>query len=187
MRICAFLLLSHTACLFAQATDEQPPPVLTVCDALKDIQRYDGKVVIIVARLSSTMEGQWLDAECGFKVKNGGQEFSTSITTSSVRSDLDPVPQKPSGFQWDEPLLRRKLLEIMGTTKLRAVENTDYADRWMAVYGRLITHLPYRIHFVDQRSGKEGELWTRGGFGHLGASPAMLIPPADGFFTLQAR
>jgi hypothetical protein len=53
------------------AADNQPP-VLTVCEALIDPDRYDGKSVIIVGRASGSFEGSWLAEDCGHKVVNSG-------------------------------------------------------------------------------------------------------------------
>jgi hypothetical protein len=61
------LLFASGVC--AHAFDDAPP-VITVCEALTDLQRYQGKDVIILGKYVHTMEGNWLVAECGFKVKN---------------------------------------------------------------------------------------------------------------------
>ena len=45
---------------------EEPVPVLTVCEALKDIEKYDGKTIIVFGRFASSMEGGWLSAGMRF-------------------------------------------------------------------------------------------------------------------------
>jgi hypothetical protein len=164
------LLVATGVCTHAL---DDAPPVITVCEALTDLQRYQGKDVIILGKFIHTMEGNWLVAECGFKVKNGGREFGTSISTGYT-PDFDPRPKKPQGFRWDEPLLQQKLRQMTNTTK---------TDQWMAVFGRLETRLPRKLHIVAL-SGKERDAYTNG-FGHLSESPAQLIPARDGSFELK--
>ena len=181
MRLIVILLVVGCGC--APAFDD-PLPVLTVCEVMKDLQRFDGKAVIVVGRYSHTDEGSWLDAECGFQVENGGRQFSTtSISTTYVASDFDPPPQKPAGFRWDEPLLTRKLRDVAKTTKLQVVRKINYTDQWMAVLGRLETRLPRKLH-VQPLRGNEGDVYTTG-FGHLSTSPAQLVPAVGGFLVLS--
>lgn len=184
MRVIFFLVLVF-APRFCASAFRDAPPVITVCEALADMQRYEGKAVIVVGRHSHTDEGAWLDAECGFTVKNGGTEFpSPSISVSYAASDFDPPPGKPLGFRWDKPLLLRTLQQITNTTKLRVMREINYTDQWMAVFGRLETHLPRKRHIIDG-FGREGDVYTRG-FGHLAGSPAQLISPDNGFVVLKA-
>ena len=97
---------------FVASAADGPAPVLTVCEALKDIGRYDGKAVIVVGRLTSTEEGGWLNAECGFKVVSAGRDFETSISVTYVRGQVPPPPALPLDFKWDERVLRQKLAEV---------------------------------------------------------------------------
>jgi hypothetical protein len=39
--------------------------VLTVCEALNDLSRYNGKTVVLVGKFASTSEGAWLSEDCG--------------------------------------------------------------------------------------------------------------------------
>lgn len=154
-------------------------PVVTVCEALTDLQRYEGKTIVVLGRFTSTDEGSWLDAECGFKVQNAKWEFPTSISTSYAVDEFAPAPIKPSGFRWDEPLLRQKLEQLKQTTRLREVRSINYADQWVAFLGRLETQLPRKIRVSAERIG-----YTPG-FGHLSAAPAQLIPAKNGFLVLK--
>src|SRR5579872_2811612 len=118
----AAVLLSAVGAL----TQERPAtrsdvPVVTVCEVLTDLQRYDGKLIVVVGRFSYTDEGSLLDVECGFRVKNAKWEFPTSISTSYMADEFAPPPVKPPGFRWDEPLLRQKLEQLKRTTALREV------------------------------------------------------------------
>lgn len=84
---------------------DDAPPVITVCEALTDLQRYQGKDAIIVGKSVQTMEGHWLGAECGFKVKNGGREFETSISigySADFESRLKS-PRTSDGIWWGHP------------------------------------------------------------------------------------
>lgn len=45
-------------------------PVLTVCEALNGLDKYDGGIVIVVGREGYTDEGSWL-----------GQEYGGVVTT----------------------------------------------------------------------------------------------------------
>lgn len=156
MRAGATLGFLLAAGLSSGATDE-PVPVLTVCEALKDTARYDGKTVVVVGRLDSTSEGGWLNAECGFTVRNGGRDFRPSISVTYVVGQVAPPPPLPLGFKWDRGLLREKISEVKRSTKLQYK-----GERWEAVFGRLETRLPANM----------------AGFGHLNGAPAQLIWPA---------
>ena len=129
-------------------------PVLTVCEALTDLPRFDGKSVIIVGRMASTDEGSWISETCGKKIVWEKNEFDPMISTSYFRDRVAPPPEKPVGFAWDERALKQKLEQVKMTTKLRG----SY-DRWVAVFGRLETKQP--------------------GYGHLGAAPGQLISRQD--------
>ena len=154
-------------------------PIVTVCEALTELQRYDGKTIVVIGRFSHTDEGSWLDAECGFRVQNAKWEFPTVISTSYTASEFAPAPIKPPDFRWDEPLLRQKLEQLKRTTTLREVRSINYTDRWMAFFGRLETQLPRKIRVSAKTLGYTS------GFGHQSLAPAQLIPARDGFLVLK--
>src|ERR1019366_6710591 len=77
-------------------------PVLTVCEALSDLERYTGKSVIVVGRTTSTDEGSWLDESCGLKVVRGDREFEAVISTTYIVSESAAPPTLPNGFRWDK-------------------------------------------------------------------------------------
>ena len=156
------------------ATAEDAPPVLTVCEALSDLSKYDGKQVIVVGRLASTFEGAWLDEDCGLKVENGGREFHADISLAYVESWFAPPPSLPNGFKWDENLLKQKLGQVRRTTKLRGYKS-------YACFGRLETRLPRTLDMG------QGRTITLNGYGHLGGSPAQLVGPREGFRALKAK
>lgn len=155
------------------ARSAEEPPILTVCEALKDPGRYDGKTVIIVGRAVGTSEGTWLREDCGLTITNADHEFEPMISTASLVSREEPPPQLPRHFHWNRPLVRQKLDEVKRTTHL-----SDPNDTWVAAFGRLETKLPWHLKFGD----RDGLVF---GFGHLGAAPAQLIGPHHGYITLQ--
>jgi hypothetical protein len=75
-------VLLFTAMHTIVSASDVMPPVLTVCEVLSDLQRYQGKLVVVVGRSGATSEGSWLDQECGFKVVRNGREFPGSISTA---------------------------------------------------------------------------------------------------------
>jgi hypothetical protein len=176
VRLISFsVLLFAAAGIFALAS-ENAPPVLTVCEVLSDLQRYDGQSVVVVGRSSFTEEGSWLDEECGLKVVNDGREFPASISTAYAASEFAAPPPKPSGFRWNKRILQQKLETVQRTTHLRVLKDINYSDQWLCVFGRLETRLPRQVSFG----------YTNG-FGHLSAAPAQLISPKDGFLRLRAK
>lgn len=159
--------------------DSAEIPVLTVCEALSDADKYEGKSVIIVGLLASTDEGVWLTEDCGLKVRRGDREFSAQISTTYVDGDFAPPPRFPEGFKWSKRLLRQKLTQIKQTTELHTYQDRRYNQRWYALFGRLETRLPREIP-----TGTNTKAYTNG-FGHLSGSPAQLVSPYDGSLRLK--
>jgi len=123
----SFVLVLAALPVLAPAAGEAPP-VLTVCELLSDLQRYEGQSVIAVGRSSSTEEGGWLDEECGLKIVKGGREFPASISPAYVASEFSAPPQKPHGFKWDTRLLQQKLEQVKRTTRLRVLKDIHSID-----------------------------------------------------------
>jgi len=153
-------------------------PVLTVCEVLSNLERYEGGTVIVVGRSTGTLEGSWLDEDCGMKVVRAGREFRATISIAYSTGDFAPPPELPKGFQWDKNILQQKLSQVKRTTKLRTHKHED-SDEWLAVFGRLETGLPRKVNIGNGRHGYTS------GFGHLSGSPAQLIFPADGSVRLK--
>jgi hypothetical protein len=148
----------------------QPIPVVTVCEVLNDLGRYNGKSIIVIGKESGTMEGSWLTADCEKKLVTDGFTWDDSISLSYVRGTVEPLPPLPDRFKWNTKLVTVKLQEIQRTTKLRPRPEND---RWFAIFGRLETRLPPQT-FRDPKGILEGY-----GFGHLNSSPAQVISPQD--------
>ncbi len=149
----------------------EPIPVVTVCEVLADLGRFNGKSIIVIGKQSGTMEGSWLMADCEKELVTDGFTWDDSISLSYVRGGGDPPPRLPAGFEWNTKLVdaKRKQARRTGRPKLPP----DYNYTWRAFFGRLETRLPLQT----VRWGN-GEL--RGyGFGHLNTSPAQPIWPED--------
>ncbi|HEY4364856.1 MAG TPA: hypothetical protein VGN17_28085 [Bryobacteraceae bacterium] len=150
-------------------------PVLTLCEALSNLSKFDGKQVIVVGRLSSTFEGAWLAEDCGLKIVNADREFPPVISLAYAVGEVAPPPSLPDGFKWDKALLRQKLDLVRRTTRLRRRDH----DHWYAVAGRLETHLPQDIKLGN------GRIAQFTGFGHLNGSPAQMIASSGGSIKLR--
>jgi hypothetical protein len=140
-------------------------PVLSVCEVLDNRLAYNGKPVIVVGRMIRTMEGEWLDQECGKNLVIDGYGWGYSISLSYWLNTVKPPLPMPAGFQWDTGLLSSKLKEVQRTTTLRLDFSLRYPEEWAAVFGRFDTLKKFPHH---------------NGFGHLGGAPAQLVGPQDG-------
>lgn len=174
-----FLILFAFPIADARSAASANIPVLTVCEALSDADKYEGKSVIIVGRTASTDEGVWLTEDCGLKVVRGDREFGAQISTVYSESDFAPPPRLPDGFKWDKRLLHQKLTQIKQTTELHTYKDRKYNEHWYAMFGRLETRLPRRLS-----RGNNIKAYTNG-FGHLSESPAQLVSPGNGSLRLK--
>ena len=156
-------------------------PVVTVCEALHDLARYNGKSIVVVGRFGSTGEGSWLSEDCERKIITDGYTWANAISTTYSRSEAQPPPGLPKGFKWNEELLTRKLMDVQKTTKLQVFKEYKYSDRWFAIFGRFETRLPLQVAV-----GGSGKLMGYG-FGHLNTAPAQLISGDAGFHELKAK
>jgi hypothetical protein len=149
-------------------------PVLSVCEVLDNRLEYNGKTVIVVGKVVRTMEGEWLDQECGHELLIDGYGWAYSISLSYLGSSAKAPPSKPAGFQWNSSLLLRKLEEVQKTTKLSPAMQPLYSEEWAAVFGRFDTleKLPISAGYPKRPSG----------FGQLGGAPAQLVWPHNGIY-----
>ena len=151
-------------------------PVLTVCEALRDLKAYRDKDVVIVARSVYTFEGTFLNEDCAEdgKIVLQGHRWPSEI----YRGGDGRPPTNKSEYKFDEDLLRRKLLQVKRTTSLTSDEKlrrdkNPFADYWTAVVGRLVSPpvlIPHRPPSVSQSKNRPGN-----GFGPNGAVPAAVI------------
>ena len=157
------------ACGQAAAVSNGGVPVVTVCEALQDLSRYNGMVVIVVGRSGGTNEGSWLSEDCERKIVTEGYTWANIISTAYGRSEVKPPPILPADFRWDEALLATKLKEIQQITQLRIQKNHRYDDRWVAIFGRFEARLLLQVLVAGT-----GTLMGYG-FGHGNQAPAQLI------------
>ncbi len=156
-------------------TNDPPSDFATVCEVLANRGAYDGKVVALVGRWSSTDEGFWLASDCENSVKTGDYVWSSIIF-------LAYDPSSPSIFsngpKLDYVAANRRIAEI----PLRSKSPADKRE-WAVVYGRIETKED--LPTVVTRDGKSAQ---PAGYGHLNAAPAqifyrekdLVILPRDG-------
>jgi len=150
-------------------------PTLTVCQALREHNRYAGQTVIIVGRAVDSPEGSWIDEGCGLRLTLEDRTFRAAISTSYDVSEFAPPPVLPKGFKWDRRALERALAEVQTTTRLQA------KAYWCGVYGRLEVD---PIRHIDLGNGR---VVTTAGYGHEGAAAAQLVGPAAGVLRLKGK
>jgi hypothetical protein len=151
-------------------------PVLTVCEALRNLKTYNGKDVVLVGRAAWTFEGTFLSEECepDRHIMVQGNRWLSVIY---LASDGQPLG-RPIGFQFDEEPVRRKLLEVQRTTRLTSEpkptsKSNQFADRWMAVLGRLVS--PPALIPGQPVKNSQSKNTPGNGFGANGSVPAKVI------------
>jgi hypothetical protein len=154
----------------AAAVSSSKPPLLTVCQALNRLKHYNGKSVVLVGKLVTTMEGAWLVEDCQHKLRTADYMWDSIVSLTYVPAEEKPPPAIGNSFRWDEGSCQTKLQQIQRTTKLGEHE------KWVAAFGRFETRVPLRV------IGRRG--W---GFGHLNAAPAQLIASDDAFHELKPK
>jgi len=145
----------------------EPPLVpVTVCEIMKDLPSYDGKVVAVVGRFSSRQAGRWLgELNCGAKLRVSGQEWPNAFW---VTYDPEKAPKPPAVLAVDSLLLARKLQEVKATTTLGKFRfGSGDLDNWAVVYGRVET----RKDLTASAAGEE----RKNGYGYGQSSPAQLV------------
>lgn len=167
--------LTCVAPFFGQAPAASTP-VLTVCEALRDLNLYNGKNVVIVGRSAWTFEGTFLSEDCepDGRTMVQGERWLSGIYISGE----DQQSARQGIFKFDEELLRQKLAVVQRTTHLISeqksiAKNNPFADRWMAILGRLVsraTLMPHRPPNSSQTKDVSGN-----GFGANGSVPAKLV------------
>lgn len=155
-------------------------PVLTVCEALKDLPRYNGKEIVVVGRSIFTFEGGFLSEHCepDWRVEIQGNRWLSMIYLSVG----DSSSEQGAVFEFDEGLLSGKLIELKKSTRLETATG-PLADRWIAVFGHLIspeTLVPHRPPKGPKTRNIPGN-----GFGANGSVPAKLVGRASRDLTAK--
>jgi hypothetical protein len=122
------------AAVAAHAEDGSITPV-RVCDVLRDVGAYEGKVVAIVGRYSFRSNGRFLSEEsCEEAQASDGHRPQVL----HIAFDGKLAPKTPDRLQIDSGLVQRLLKTIQKQTSLAKFRfgTPDY-DRWAVVYGRV--------------------------------------------------
>jgi hypothetical protein len=168
MILVTLFLAAQLAHRFAPTPAERSPVrVLNVCQLLQVLPEVQGQVVVVVGWSSDTSEGSWLGAECANRLVTDGFTWPNEVATSFGEAEFAPAPALPRGFRWPEPAISRSLLGLSRGPSSRA------SGKWLAIYGRLETHVPLQVGMCG--GGPCGL-----GFGHGSAAPALIIFPEGG-------
>jgi len=110
-------------------------PVVRVCEILRDLPSYHGKVVAVVGRFSYREEGRFLSEATCASAKSEGTPDRTALV---VVYDSKSAPKPPHDLYFDRDLIDKELELIRRQTSLASFRfgSQDY-DRWAVVYGRI--------------------------------------------------
>src|SRR5690349_6033342 len=158
----ALLAACWTFARGANAQESRAVPVLTVCEALRNLNVYSGKTVVIVARSGWTFEGTFMDERCepDGRIVIRGHRWLSMI---EVYSTCDDVVQAME-FPVDQNSLWTKLAQVSGYT-----ERTD--EHWVAVYGRIESPIRLKQHLPK---GWNARSYAGNGYGANGTVPARI-------------
>ena len=177
-----------------RAQESAAPQVLTVCEALRGIDLYRGKVVVIVGRSNYTFEGPFMHEKCDpdDRILIQGHRWLSAI---AVGAEKPAVPDQ--AFPVGEDILREKLRQLsdyhsdaQGSMVKEEVRTIAFAS-WVAVYGTLESPAKLKPHMPPNKSNSRN---TPGnGYGANGSVPAMILvirskdvpPSSDGFRTID--
>ena len=116
---------------------DAPPPVVRVCEILRDLPSYDGKVVAAVGRFSYRAEGRFLSEKTCDSVKSASHP-EPGPAAILVLYDSKSAPKPPHDLSIDRSLVYKELELIRRQTSLASFRfgSREY-DRWAVVYGRI--------------------------------------------------
>jgi hypothetical protein len=140
---------------------------VTVCEALANPLKYDGKMILLEGEIHGTDEGGWLTATaCPTQFMTGGHVWPNFVF---LQDPTDKHNLHKVDFEYDFGAEKHFLSE---SDKLEK-KNPGRKLRW--VYeGLFETRTDWDSALVTDRSG--GKRYV--GFGHLGEAPAQLIVKA---------
>jgi hypothetical protein len=171
-------------CVLTTVALAQEPPiprVLTVCEALHDLDSYRGKAAVIVGRSNGTFEGSFLHAKCGTDehVLLQGHRWLSMIALAGAEKPTDINET----FPIDEEILREKLsqleeyqgperTEAQGSIARKRV-SVSSSGQWVAVYGTLDSPAKLRPHVPPSVSNSRNR--PGNGYGANGSVPARIV------------
>jgi hypothetical protein len=171
-----FLSLLCVPATLAQETTI--PKVLTVCEALRDLNLYTGKVVVIVGHSGFTFDGTFMHEKCDpdDRILIQGHRWLSMIAVGAEK----PAEQNKT-FPVDEGILREKLSQL--NEYLSDAQESKPNDRgttitmsmsaWVAVYGTLQS--PTRLKPHKPPSASNSHNTPGNGYGANGSVPAMIL------------
>ena len=114
---------------------DAPLPVVRVCEILRDLPSYHGKVVAVVGRFSYREAGRFLSEKTCGSAKSESHPDSAAIR---VLYDSKSAPKLPAVLSLDRSLVDKELELIRRETSLASFRfGSQYYDRWAVVYGRI--------------------------------------------------
>jgi hypothetical protein len=171
-----FLALFCLPITHARAQEPAAPPVLTVCEALHDINLYRDKAVVIVGRSGDTFEGRFLHEKCDLddRILIQGHRWLSMIALGAEKQE-----GTNQAFPVAEDILREKLSQLIdyhsdgqGSIAKEQVRTIVLAS-WVAIYGTLESPAKLRPPIPPNKSNSRN---TPGnGYGANGSVPAMIL------------
>jgi hypothetical protein len=132
---------------FAPAPPTPDVPVIGVCEALHNLPKYNGKLVV-VGFVGFTFEGSFMDEQCGLgdTTMMDGKQWLSMIAIGSTKHD------DTAAIQWDEDALKQKLKQVQRTTKVPQPTGSGLDGSWtaMAVWRlrAICDHLEQTVQFL---------------------------------------
>lgn len=171
-----FLALFCLHMMHARAQEPAALPVLTVCQALRGIEVYRGKAVVIVGHSGDTFEGRFLHEKCD-------PDDRILIQAHRWLSMIAVGAEEPAGtneaFPVGEGILREKLRQLSDyhSDAQRSISKTGAIaivfESWVAVYGTLESPAKLKPHVLPSPPNPRN---TPGnGYGANGSVPAMML------------
>jgi hypothetical protein len=118
--------------LLAIAAPGADTPIVpfSVCEILRDLNKFQASAVAALGRYSFREQGRWLSEQAC--------DGSSSPPVLWLAEDGKEGPKAPGSFEIDAVTLNRKFDELRKHTSLGKFRfgSTDY-DRWAVVYGRV--------------------------------------------------
>ncbi len=152
------------------------PPVLTVCEAVRNLGTFRNRTVIVVGVYAWTFEGGFLSENCPERDRRTSRREEQAIQLAAAPGQA----VVPDGFVWDRDLLQAKLKQAQIFTKAPAPEHQAslFGARWIAVLGTL------RAPSLFRPPRKIGDTVRPGnGYGVDGSVPARLLTPEGGEYA----
>jgi len=131
---------------------------LTVCELFAHLRRYNGRVITIAGPMIRQPYYTVGQVDCPHRFATKGYTWPSMVMlTTTAASELYGAP---AAFSTDQTSMHALDLAILAATKETEV--------WVTVTGEL--RLKRHYHAVHTNYGVLGD-----GYGHLGASPALLV------------